>query len=407
MLGRLIVQKGLAAAEDVHDCQEFQRELLNRTDPSSPRSLADLFVNNGVITRKQLDQLRKQLADQPQSHQIPGFRIIKELGSGAMATVYLAKQLSLDRMVAIKILPRQYSENPQFVDRFHAEGRAAAKLNHANIMGALDVGKAGNYHYFVMEYVEGRTVLDDLTEHTQYNEEAALKIALQIARALEHAHQAGLIHRDVKPKNIILTHDGIAKLADMGLARMQSDREEAEAEQGKAFGTPYYISPEQIRGDLDIDFKADIYCFGATLYHMVTGRVPFDGPNPSSVMQKHLKEDPKAPDHINPALSTGIGEIIELCMAKDPNHRYTSTSSLLEDLEAVAQGNPPIVARKRFDLAVLSTLEQAQEPHGEHTNPPHEPKHRATPLYAQPIVWIAMLGWITSIMLILAIMFIA
>jgi len=392
ILGKLVVEQGLATPEDVHDCLAFQRELQTDSPSTKSRPLSKLLIANGIITQRQLDRLAIRLGDHPKNVQmIPGFRIIKMLGVGGMATVYLAKQLSLDRMVAIKLLPRKYTDNPQFVSRFYAEGRAAAKLNHPNIVGALDVGKAGDFHYFVMEYVEGRTVLEDLTNHTRYEEPEAIDIAIQVARALDHAHKNGLIHRDVKPKNIILTSDRVAKLADMGLARSHSDREAAEAELGKAFGTPYYISPEQIRGDLDIDFRADIYCLGATFYHMVTGRVPFDGPNPSIVMRKHLKSDLIPPDHINPRLSTGVKEIIEVCMAKDRNQRYNNTASLLADLEAVAHGNPPIVAHRQFDLAVLADLEATGE-----LRPPsdtHDIRPNTPPMFAQPVFWLAIIGW--------------
>ncbi len=401
MLGKLIVQKGLASAQEVHDCIQLQRELRRRDSDSMPGSLSELFITNGVITQSQLHRLFQQLDEQPQQHQIPGFQLLGELGNGAMATVYLAKQLSLDRHVAIKVLPRQYSDNPEFVDRFYAEGRAAAKLSHVNIVGALDVGKAGEYHYFVMEYVEGKTVLDELVANNGYDEQSALDLAIQIARALSHAHNAGLIHRDIKPKNIMITNDGVAKLADMGLARMQSDPEAAEAERGKAFGTPYYISPEQIRGDRNVDSRADIYGFGATLYHVVTGSVPFDGPSPSVVMHKHLKEDLVPPDHINPSLSTGIGEIIELCMAKDPKQRYPSAASLLEDLQAVAQGQPPTVARKRFNLAVLSSLETDSEQDKPHVLPASKEQH---PLLARPLFWIALMGWLITAGLIAALL---
>ncbi len=400
MVGRLVVELGLATAQDVHDCQEFQRELLSHRGSAGRRNLAELLVANGIVTQRQLDRLPKQPGSQLEGLQIPGFRIFKKLGAGGMATVYLAKQLSLDRRVAVKVLPRKYTDNPQFVARFYAEGRAAAKLNHPHIVGALDVGKAGDFHYFVMEYVEGRTVLDDLTQQIRYAESEALRIVIQIAGALDHAHNAGLIHRDVKPKNIILTPDGLAKLADMGLARSQSDRETAEAELGKAFGTPYYISPEQIRGDRHIDFRADIYGLGVTFYHMVTGQVPFDGPNPSAVMQMHLKSDLTPPDHINPNLSAGTKEIIEVCMAKDPNQRYSNTASLLADLEAVARGDPPTVARRKFDLAVLANLEATGDLMTSNTRPATTQQQREDiPFYGQSVFWLALVGWATSLIL--------
>jgi serine/threonine-protein kinase len=176
-----------------------------------------------------------------------------------------------------------------------------------------------------------------------------------------HAHARGLIHRDVKPKNIMITTDGVAKLADMGLAREVSDTQLAQSEAGRAYGTPYYISPEQIRGEVEIDFRADIYSLGATFYHMVTGRVPFDAENPTAVMLKHLREQLTPPDHINPELSIGCAEIIEAMMAKDRNDRYQSTQELLEDLMAVKQGRPPIHARKLFDMSQLANLDSGDE----------------------------------------------
>jgi serine/threonine protein kinase len=290
------------------------------------------------------------------AQQIPGFQILGKLGAGAMATVFKARQLSLDRIVAVKVLPKRLSENQEFVERFHKEGKAAAKLNHNNIVQAIDVGEAGGYHYFVMEYVDGFTVYDELAKGKLYDEEEALRIIIQIGRALEHAHQRGFIHRDVKPKNIMLTRERVAKLADMGLAREASDVDAAMAEAGRAYGTPYYISPEQIRGEVDIDPRADLYSLGATFYHMVTGRVPFDAPTPAAVMHKHLKEPLVPPDHINTRLSSGVGEIIEVMMAKDRMRRYANATDLLEDLEAVARGEPPVHAHEKCDEAVLKGL---------------------------------------------------
>lgn len=296
----------------------------------------------------------------PTVQQIPGYQVVGKLGAGAMAVVFKAKQVSLDRLVAIKILPRKLSENAEYVERFYKEGKAAAKLNHPNIVQAIDVGEAHGYHYFVMEYVEGHTVGDELEEGKVFTEEQALDIIIQIARALEHAHRRGFIHRDVKPKNIMITKDRKAKLADMGLARDRSDVEAAETEAGKAYGTPYYISPEQIRGEMDIDFRADIYSLGATFYHMVTGRVPFTGDSPAEVMHKHLKENLVPPDHVNTSLSAGLGEVVEVMMAKDRRRRYGSTTDLLLDLEAIARGEPPLQARRQIDAGLLSELGSGQ-----------------------------------------------
>src|SRR5437764_12669035 len=214
-----------------------------------------------------------------------------------------------------------------------------------------------------MEYVEGKTLYDIMQpppvgQGRYFTEAEALDICIQMADALAHAHQRGLIHRDVKPKNILLTPQSVAKLTDLGLARATDDKEAAESEAGKAYGTPYYISPEQIRGDVDIDFRSDIYSLGATLYHMVTGRPPFDGETPSAVMHKHLKQPLIPADHVNTNLSAGIGEIIDAAMAKDREERYSSTEDMLEDLEAVRRGEPPPHAHQGVKLDELAGLEE-------------------------------------------------
>jgi serine/threonine protein kinase len=262
------------------------------------------------------------------------------------------------------VLPRKMSDNREFVERFYKEGKAAARLSHNNIVQAIDVASTpDDYHYFVMEYVEGKTLYDIMQpppvgDGHHFSEAEALDITIQMAEALAHAHRRGLIHRDVKPKNILLTPQKVAKLTDLGLARATDDKEAAASEAGKAYGTPYYISPEQVRGDVDIDFRADIYSLGATMYHMVTGKPPFDGDTPSAVMHKHLKQPLVPPDHLNTSLSSGIGEIIEVSMAKNRDDRYASTEDLLEDLRAVAAGEPPIHARRPVDVDSLMKVEQ-------------------------------------------------
>jgi serine/threonine-protein kinase len=261
-------------------------------------------------------------------------------------------------MVAIKILPKRFSENPEYVERFYKEGQAAGRLNHPNIVQAIDVGEAGGYHYFVMEYVEGKTISDDLVAGKVFAEAEALDIIIQVANALAHAHACSLIHRDVKPKNIMITANGTVKLADMGLARETTDIEAAQSEAGKAYGTPYYIAPEQIRGKIDIDGRADIYGLGATLYHMLAGRVPFMAEDSADVMRKHLKEKLIPPDHINTSLSAGVSEVIEIMMAKRKEDRYNNIEELLTDLDALREGRPPLQAHKRFDVSMLEQLEE-------------------------------------------------
>jgi len=355
------VDYGLATADEVEACRQSLRGRGGESsEDAKGGSLALELVDQQLVTKRQIARLKAIIDAERSGQKIPGYRLLGKLGSGAMATVYKARQLNLDRVVAIKVLPRKFSQNPQFIERFYAEGRAAAQLNHPHIVQAFDVGKAGEYHFFVMEYVDGRTVHDDIVKHKRYDEAEAIDIATQVARALGHAHERGIIHRDVKPKNIMITKEGVVKLADMGLARAISDKEAAEAEAGKAFGTPFYISPEQIRGETNVGPEADIYSLGATLYHMVTGAVPFDGKNPTSVMHKHLKADPVPPDQVNPKLSGGLSEVIEMMLAKKRENRYRSVEDLINDLRAVREGKAPPLAHRGLDEADLAQLAHAE-----------------------------------------------
>ncbi|MDF1870974.1 MAG: serine/threonine-protein kinase [Phycisphaerales bacterium] len=360
LIGRLVIDQGLATSEEVKHCKTMTRA---EAEGSANKSLAHVLVDREFITKRQLARLREAIEAERSGSKISGYKILGKLGAGAMATVYKAKQVSLDRMVALKKLPEKFSQNPQFIERFFAEGRAAASLNHPNIVQAFDVGNEGDIYYFVMEYVEGRTVHEDIVEHKRFNEKLAVEIIIQVAEALEHAHARGLIHRDVKPKNIMITKEGVVKLADMGLARAITDVEAAEAEAGRAFGTPYYISPEQIRGEKDIGPPADIYSLGTTLYHMVTGAVPFEGKSPSAVMHKHLKTELIPPDHVNPKLSAGISEVIEMMMAKKVKNRYKNCTDLLVDLRALKNGEVPPIAHRdvlgEADLTALAAAEAA------------------------------------------------
>jgi serine/threonine protein kinase len=353
---RVVVERKLCTPNEV-ELVRAEQKAPGSKDTGTP--LADLLLQHGYLTHSQIKRLHLAMDDDSMyrpAQQIPGFQILCKCGQGAMAVVFKAKQLSLDRIVAIKVLPKRLSENQEFVDRFYREGRAAASLNHPNIVQAYDVGESGGYHYFVMEFIDGKTVYDLVDDGRPVEEQEALGVVLQCAKALHHAHVQNLIHRDVKPKNLMITKAGDVKLADMGLAREMGDDATAMAEAGRAYGTPYYISPEQIRGEIDIDARADIYGLGATFYHMVTGRVPFEGTTPSAVMHKHLKEPLIPPDHTNKALSAGVGEIIEVMMAKSREDRYPSMEEAISDLEAVANGEAPFQARKKYDHNLLESL---------------------------------------------------
>ena len=364
LFGKLAVEQGLCTDDELRrSIQELKER--RKVDPLM---LQDLMVELGYVTASQAERLKTGIKESKvAAQQIPGYKIIGKVGAGAMAVVYKAKQISLNRTVAIKVLPRRFSENPEYVQRFYKEGQAAGKLNHPNIVQAIDVGEAGGYHYFVMEFVEGRTIADDISSGHIFGEQEAIEIVIQVCHALQHAHSHGLVHRDVKPKNIMINTQGVVKLADMGLARETTDIEAAQSEEGKAYGTPYYIAPEQIRGKIDIDGRADIYGLGATFYNMVTGRVPYTGDDSAEIMRKHLKEKLVPPDHINTSLSAGVSEVIEIMLAKHREDRYKNVEELLEDLEALREGHPPLQAHKRFDISVLEQLEEGDTVEPEET----------------------------------------
>lgn len=295
--------------------------------------------------------------------QIPGYQLLAKVGKGGMGTVYKAKQISLDREVAIKVLPKKYAHNTKFIESLYAEGKAAAKLNHPNIVGALDVGQAGEIHYFVMEFVEGTTVYDELIENIRYDEQEAIPIILSMARALDHAHKAGIVHRDVKPQNMMLTAEGVAKLADMGLARgaAQTDDEVKAGQATGVMGSPFYMSPEQILNKPDVDFRTDIYSLGASLYYMLLGKPPFDEPTAQAVMKAHLRK-PLVPLHkADSRISDGVSQIVEVCLAKVKEDRYSDTASLVEDLEAVAEGGLPLHAAAKLGVDEFSIVDGLDE----------------------------------------------
>jgi serine/threonine-protein kinase len=286
-----------------------------------------------------------------------------------MGTVYKARQLSMNRLVAVKMLHPKLAAKQDLLNKLVREAHLAAKLSHTNVVQAIDVGSAGTLHYFVMEYVEGITLKHELEKGKIYDELEALEIVIQIAQALQHAHRRGLIHRDIKPANIILTPEGVAKLADLGMAREKADEELAKAEKGMTIGTPYYISPEQIVGREDIDGRADIYSLGATFYHMVTGQPPFPGTKIEVVLKAHLEQELTPPDHLNTKLSSGLGEVVEFMMAKGRQQRYPSPDDLIIDLECLLNHRPPKLARERIKASTLEALAQGESAEVEERTP--------------------------------------
>jgi len=349
-LEKSIIRRGLATPAEIEACKA-ERKKRAAASSSGPQSLVEILVEAKVLTQSQVNRLLQEAGETNRKFQIPGYQILQRLGKGSMGVVYKARQLSVDRVVAIKVLLDSLAQNKEFIKRFEREAMIAAKLAHNNVVNAIDAGQVDGHYYFVMEYVEGVTIKDILDKHKTFEEKEALRITIAIAEALRHAHQRGLIHRDIKPENVILTKNGEVKLADLGLARITDDEKWGLSEAGMAIGTPYYISPEQVRGQTNIDIRADIYSLGATLYHMATGKVPYGGDTPNEVMRKHV--DPKVtivpPDHLNTKLSGGLGMVVETMMAKNREQRYQTPDDLILDLKCLQRGESPMIAGQKLE----------------------------------------------------------
>ena len=268
------------------------------------------------------------------------YEILEKIGSGGMATVYKAKCHVLNRYVAIKILRDEFTTDEEFVKRFEVEAQSAASITHPNIVSVYDVGVDGNLHYIVMELVKGKTLKDIIVEEKgPLPWKWSVNIAIQIASALETAHKNHIIHRDIKPHNIIITEDGVAKVTDFGIAKAVSNSTITAF--GTTIGSVHYFSPEHARGGFT-DEKSDIYSLGVVMYEMLTGRVPFDADTPVSVALKHMQEEPIAAIVANPNIPIAVNDIIMKSLKKDPNLRYQSATAMLIDLKRALkepQGN--------------------------------------------------------------------
>lgn len=257
------------------------------------------------------------------------YEILEKIGNGGMATVYKAKCHVLNRFVAIKILREEFTTDSEFIKRFNSEAQSAASLTHPNIVSIFDVGNEENLYYIVMELIQGKTLKEIIVEDGKLSWKWSVNIAIQIASALETAHKNNIIHRDIKPHNIIITEDGIAKVTDFGIAKAVSNSTMTAF--GTTIGSVHYFSPEHAKGGFT-DPKSDLYSLGVVMYEMVTGKVPFDADTPVSVALKQVQEEPVAPIELNSKVPASINSIILKAMKKDKNLRYQSATEMLADL---------------------------------------------------------------------------
>jgi len=273
--------------------------------------------------------------------QLGQFQLVEKIGEGGMGAVYRGIQVSLNRPVAVKLLPESLAKNKSFVERFHREARAAAALNHPNIIQVFDAGEQDGTHYFAMELVDGETAAAKVERNGPMPESEAVAVAMSVAAALHHAWtKAKLIHRDIKPENLIITSDGMVKVCDLGLAK-SAGQDSHLTVSGTMMGTPHFIAPEQARGEPNVDTRADIYSLGASLYFLLTGKPPFQADSSMAVMYMHVNDPLPDPRTLNPKLSDGVARALKKMTAKEPADRYPDMLELYNDLERVYQGLAP------------------------------------------------------------------
>ena len=286
------------------------------------------------------------------------YEILEKIGVGGMATVYKAKCHVLNRFVAVKVLKEEFITDFEFIRRFKSEAQTAASLTHPNIVSIYDVGNEGDVYYIVMELIQGKTLKEIIVEDGKLSWKWSVNIAIQIASALETAHKNNLIHRDIKPHNIIITEDGMAKVTDFGIAKAVSNSTITAF--GTTIGSVHYFSPEHARGGVT-DAKSDIYSLGIVMYEMLTGRVPFDADTPVSVALMQVQEEPIEPRKLNPQIPISVNNIILKAMQKDPADRYQSATEMLIDLSTALKrpDDDFVKINKKFDTLQtqkLSTL---------------------------------------------------
>ena len=350
--GKLVISKQYASLSKVKAVILHQRQLMLK---GKKVRLGDLMVKLGVINAIQQEEILK--IQNSVKSPIPGYEIMEKLGQGGMGAVYRGRQINMDRIVAIKTLNAQLSSQKSYVEKFLKEAKSVARLNHNNIIKGIDIGQNKGRYYFIMEFVDGPTLQEKLNKEGVFSEKEALNITLQMADAIKYINQFGIVHRDIKPDNIILTSQNIPKLADLGLVLTKSDPEKLPSAAPATpavlapnvshggntsvvntsfVGTPHYISPEQAQ-EKTVDFRSDIYSLGATLFHLVTGRTPFIGDRSIIIMTKHITEDLTYPRDLNPALSRGISDLIVKMMEKEPTARQQTPEELIVDIKAVIE----------------------------------------------------------------------
>jgi eukaryotic-like serine/threonine-protein kinase len=342
------IRSGLISAERLTACWEAIEPAKRDDQERIERRLARQAVHSRWLTPWQATQL---LAGRSSGYMVDRYQLLDMIGQGGMGRVYLARDTRLDRPVALKILSPERMNNPRAVARFHREARVGARLQHENLVRIYDFGESNSRYFLVMEYIEGKTIASLIAEQGPVPPATAARLVRQVALGLEHAHRKGMIHRDVNPFNILVTHDGTAKLADMGLAVIL-DEEERITRDGATVGTFDYVAPEQATDSRAVDTRSDIYSLGCTMYHMCTGQVPFPGPSLPEKVLGHQTIEPTPLSRRVPGLSEGLSEVVRRMMRKSPSERYATPMEVAQALVPYQddyagvrthEGDPPLL----------------------------------------------------------------
>jgi len=353
LFAKVAVKLGFLSEVEIKECRTIQAraEAKGQSDP-----LGFLLLDKGYITSHQIRHINEEVKKTLGKPRIAGYELESELGRGAMGVVFRARQMSLEREVALKVIPKTVHTGAEFKERFFREARTAARLNHPNIVKAIDAGETDRHYFFAMELIEGETVLAEVKRRKRLPEKQVLGYAIQIAQALQHAHKHGLVHRDIKPENLLIDAESKAvKVTDMGLAKSTEDQDSGITREGATVGTPNYISPEQVAAKKDVDIRADIYALGGSLYHMIAGAPPFTAASPILVIKKHLEEKPASLKIRNHSVSAEMNRIVMRMLEKERENRYADPTGLLGDLEQLRRMGPDKAAGKSGARATASS----------------------------------------------------
>ena len=318
------------------------------------------------------------------------YQLVRKIGQGGMGAVYEATQTKLNRPVALKILPAKSTQDQAFLERFYREAQAAAALNHPGIIQVYDIAEDQGHHFFAMELVDGENLMERLEREGPIPVDQALDFVTQVARGLQYAHQRSIIHRDIKPDNIMVSREGQVKLADLGLAKSTED-DKGVTQTGAGLGTPYYMAPEQAEDARNVDHRADIYALGITLLHLVTGKRPFDGDSAYGIVIQHREKELPSGQELGVGVPRGVEAVVHKMAAKGPGQRYQDYDALLSDLEKVKAGQPPeALAEKLRDLPTAPATPGQRTARARATR--EEPKKKGKPLVGIAVAAVLLVG---------------